>query len=286
MNEKHLTHDYRNASGPVPIRMTNDYLFKALLQKNERVLKALICSVLHLDKDEIHEVEILNPIILGAHVDDKDVILDVRVLFDNAATVDLEKQVANQKNWKERSLYYACRNYTELKSGAGYVKAIPSIQIGFLDYTLFPEHPAFCSSYRLREDREYYTYTDKLAIYVVDLTEIELATEADRKYETDKWAALFRATNWEEVKMLAAGNTAIDEAAETVYHLSEDERIRQICEAREDYMRIQDDIKTIRERLEQEKVQLEAELEQKDAELEQKDAVIRQLQEQLAALQG
>ena len=35
--------------------------------------------------------------------------------------------------------------------------------------------------------------------------------------------------------MLAATSSIIDDAAETLYQLSEDERIRQECEAREDY---------------------------------------------------
>ena len=41
------------ATGPVLIPLTNDYLFRALLQKNEHVLKGLICSLLHLQPDEV-----------------------------------------------------------------------------------------------------------------------------------------------------------------------------------------------------------------------------------------
>ncbi|MBO6208030.1 MAG: hypothetical protein J6O73_13965, partial [Lachnospiraceae bacterium] len=47
--------DYRKARGPVRIRMTNDYLFKALMQRNERVLKALVCALLHLKAEEISD---------------------------------------------------------------------------------------------------------------------------------------------------------------------------------------------------------------------------------------
>ena len=41
------------------------------------------------------------------------------------------------------------------------------------------------------------------------------------------------------IKMLAEKNEAIDDAATTVYQLSEDERIRLQCQAREDYERDQ-----------------------------------------------
>lgn len=42
-----------SATGPVTIPMYNDYLFRALLQRNNRVLKGLICSLLHLDVEQI-----------------------------------------------------------------------------------------------------------------------------------------------------------------------------------------------------------------------------------------
>jgi len=37
-----------SATGPVTIPMTNDYLFRALLQRNNNVLKGLLCSLLQM----------------------------------------------------------------------------------------------------------------------------------------------------------------------------------------------------------------------------------------------
>ena len=119
------------------------------------------------------------------------------------------------------------------------------------------------------EEKEHYAYTNLIEIHVVDLTNIGLATESDKRYGTDKWAALFKATTWEELKMLAAKNPAIDEAVEVVYEVSEDEKIRQRIEAREDYMRTMADINR--------------KLKEKDELLEQKDARIAQLEAELAA---
>ena len=45
-------------SGPLSIPMTNDYLFRALLQKNNHVLKGLVCSLLHLSPEEVRSVTI------------------------------------------------------------------------------------------------------------------------------------------------------------------------------------------------------------------------------------
>ena len=57
--------------GKLTIPMTNDYLFRALLQRNNKVLTGLIASLLHLSPSEISSVEITNPIVLGESTNDK-----------------------------------------------------------------------------------------------------------------------------------------------------------------------------------------------------------------------
>ena len=52
---------FHNASGNIPYRMTNDYMFRAILQTNNFALKGLICSLLHLSEEEIISVTITNP---------------------------------------------------------------------------------------------------------------------------------------------------------------------------------------------------------------------------------
>ena len=78
-------------------------------------------------------------------------------------------------------------------------------------------------------------YSDKLSLHVVDLTQIDNATEEDRLRGIDYWARLFKATTWEEIKMLASNNSFLTEAAETIYQLSAEDKIRLQCEAREDF---------------------------------------------------
>ena len=229
-------------SGPLVIPMTNDYLFRALLQRNNAVLKGLICSLLHLTAEEVSTAEITNPIELGTSFTDKTFILDVKVHLNDLAIINLELQVINQHNWVERSLSYLCRSFDTLQAGKDYRDARPVIQIGLLNYTLFPAHPEFYATYQLLNVKDYTLYSDKLRLSVLDLTHIELATEQDKALQLDCWARLFKATTWEEINMLAQENEAIREAAETVYQLTREERIRMECEAREDYYRTQRDL--------------------------------------------
>ena len=281
-NKTPIVRDYHQAHGPVQISMTNDYLFKALMQRNERVLKALVCALLHLKEKEISKIELKNPIVLGEHADEKDIILDVNVCLNDRKMLDLELQVADEKNWTERSLYYACRNYTSLVKGGKYQNAMPSIHIGLLDFTLFKDYEKFYATYKLLEETDHYPYTDKLQIGVVDLTRIDLATPEDQEYNIDKWARLFKAKTWEDIKMVAAKNRMIDDAATTIYQLTEDERIRQQCEAREDYLRRQ---RGIQEMLEEQKNQLEEQknlLKEQGRKLTEKDQQLTEKDQQIA----
>lgn len=71
---------------------------------------------------------------------------------------------------------------------------------------------------------------------MLDLTHIDLATEEDRSHHIDYWASLFKAKTWEEIKMLAQKDSIIQEASNTIIQLTQDEQIRQRCEARADYL--------------------------------------------------
>jgi predicted transposase/invertase (TIGR01784 family) len=231
------------ATGTIDYRFTNDYMFRAVLQKNERVLKALICSLLHLNPKDITSLEITNPIILGNAITDKEFILDITVRMNDNTLINLEMQVNNLLNWEERSLSYLCRCFDQLNSGEDYVAAGPAIHIGFLDYTPFPEIPEFYATYKLLNVKNHRVYSDKLVLRVVDLTQIDLATDEDKIYQIDRWARLFKATTWEELKMIAKNDDALREASEALYSMNSDETIRAQCRAREDYDRLHNTIK-------------------------------------------
>ena len=116
----HTNLSFETATGSIDYPFTNDYMFRAILQKDKQVLKALIAALLHLKKECIHDVVITNPIELGAAISDKDFILDIRVNLNNEHLIDLEMQMSNEFNWPERSISYAARSFDQLNSGDEY----------------------------------------------------------------------------------------------------------------------------------------------------------------------
>ena len=225
----------QNAKGTIPYGMTNDYMFRAVLQSNNKVLRGLICSLLHLTEEEVISVEIMNPIILGKAIERKEIRLDINVLLNNCTLINLEMQVANELNWQNRSVIYLCRSYDSLNHGQDYVEAKSAVHIGFLNYTLYNDYPEFYASYKLINVKNYQKYSDNITLNVVDLSRIDLATEEDKRYHIDDWAALFKATTWEEIKMLASKDDDMREAAQTIFQFCTDEQVRKMCRDREEY---------------------------------------------------
>lgn len=231
---------WMTATGKLPIPFTNDYLFCAMLQKNNLVLQSLICSLLHMEKEEVYSIEITNPIDLGKQIDKKTIILDIKLILNNSMIIDLEMQVINEHNWPERSLLYLCRVFSEqLPKGGEYINAKPAIQIGILDFTPFPEYPEFFADYYMTNPKNQHVFSDKFRISVLSLKQIELATGEDKAYHIDTWARLFKCKDWREVQMLAKNNPDIQEAVTTIYQLTEDEKTRQMCERREKALFVQ-----------------------------------------------
>ena len=278
-------------TGKLPYRLTNDYLFRAVFQTRPKALEGLCRAVLRLKPEDTLSVTLQNPIKLGTRIDNKEFVLDLAVIINNVLFLNLEMQVYHEAFWKERSLSYTCRSFDQLNHGENYNTVLPVVHVGFLNYSLFPEYPEFFATYELANTSNpnySYLYSDKLRISVVDLTQIELATEDDKCYDIDLWARVFTATTWEEIEMLAQNNEYLKEAVSGVRQLTEDEQIRQQCQAREDFEyweRIRNNyVKELGDNLEQTQDRLEqtqGELEQTQDELEQTQDELNQIKDEL-----
>ena len=225
---------FMSAQGTIRYNMTNNYMFRYILQRYKRILKGLICALLHLKPEQIKSIEITNPIDLAGDVSGKEFILDINVMMNDDTLINLEMQVANEHNWPERSLIYLCRAFDQLERGQKYEEILPAIHIGFLDFDLFPGDTEFYSTYQMLNIKTHEVYSSKFTLSVVQLNKTEYATEEDKAYGIDYWAEIFKAKTWEELKMLAKNNEYMEEVAEALYVANADEIVRQQCRARED----------------------------------------------------
>ena len=246
-------------TGKLAFTLTNDYLFKILLQKNEDILCALLSS---LPPDAIHSVAITNTIDPGTVVTDKGNILDVKLILNNRQILNLEMQAKNEHNWPERSLFYLCRSFDNVSKGQDYLSVLPVHHIGILNFSLDGMPKQFYSHYYLTEQHTHTIYTTKFRLSVLDLTQAGLANKADRRHFLHLWAAVFRATTWEEFYMIAKEDILFQKVADALYLISEN---RELAEQ----IRRQWEAEATRKRLEEEWRQREAEYQQRIAEYQQ-----------------
>ncbi|WP_155242803.1 hypothetical protein [Butyrivibrio fibrisolvens] len=61
-----------------------------------------------------------------------------------------------------------------------------------------------------------------------------MATEEDKKHKIDTWAKLFKATTWEEIKMITSTNPSMNSTAEKIFATNSDFMIAERCRIRED----------------------------------------------------
>lgn len=197
-----------------------------------------MATLLEMDEADIVDCHLENPIELGKEIEGKECILDVKLILNHAKIINIELQVYKQTYWGERSLLYWARAYDSLKSEEDYGKLLPTYHIGILDFTLFEDHPKFMAKYQILDVEDQFLYSDKLCIKVLDLTQLEKAQKRSNvNKKLLKWASIFKAETLEELEQLANGEEVFEKMVVTMKKLSEDEKIRMQCEAREDYER-------------------------------------------------
>lgn len=112
-------------------------------------------------------------------------------------------------------------------------------------------------------------YSDKLYLSVLNLKHRELATEEDKQWGLDKWAAAFLADTWEEFRMLAADNSVYEDVADAIYEAMLDENKREAC------LRYEEE-KAVKARLIREKDDALKVIQEKDVAIQEKDMAIQE----------
>ena len=141
-------------------------------------------------------------------------------------------------------------------------------------------------------------YSDKFSLYVLDLSQIDLATKEDCFWQVDEWAKLFKATTWEEIKMTADKNEYLTETSNTLCDLYADRNVRERCLDRIEYnlrmKRYEDDLARYKEEIMLKDKALEENqkarekdkktIKEQSIALDEKDALIKRLMEENANL--
>ena len=223
-----------------------DFAFKEIMM-DPKARIGFLAAVLKLRPEDIRETQILNTSLRKEHADDKQGILDVRVLLGDGTEVDIEIQLSELAVWADRSLFYLAKMFTgQIRPWEGYHVLKKCVGISILDFVLFkdaaqeggePQGDAgFYSCFHIREDSRHFIYTDKMEFHVIELPKLPQEVREGCS-DIELWARFINAEKKEVFDMLAKNDPYIGSAYQRLQLISQDRQMRMEYETREKAIR-------------------------------------------------
>ena len=215
------------------LNLTNDFVFKKVFGKkgNESILKDLLEAIL---KIKIKKIELQTEVELERElIDDKTGVLDIEATIDDNTIIDVEMQMRNQYNMKERSLFYWARlYYTGLKKKEEYKENKRVITINIVNFDMFKEGP-YHEKIELRREYKNILLTNKLEIHFIQLSKFLKEGQEEKDKKMWQWLTFICNKNRKEVERVMKENKEIEKANEELEYLTGDDAVRRIAFLRE-----------------------------------------------------
>ncbi|MDR3350008.1 MAG: Rpn family recombination-promoting nuclease/putative transposase, partial [Acidaminococcales bacterium] len=190
----------------------NDFIFKLIFgdQRNADVLASFLQAVLDLPKSEYEELSIVDPHLKRESADDKLSVLDVKIHTKSGKVVEVEIQILETPQMRERIVYYAGKMITEqISRGEDYGAIKRVISIVITDYELIKENRKYHNRYRLYDKESGSEFTDILEVNTLELPKVP---KRDDRTELFDWLLFLKSEGGEELEMLAKKNPQIKKA--------------------------------------------------------------------------
>ncbi len=209
----------------ITVKLTNNYAFQKIF-KNTKIVKGFLMALLDLKEYEIKKIEITDPFTLGEDNEEKEGILDIKLILNQNRKINIEMQNTYQDDWTERSLFYNCRMFTEgFQKGQPYGKLPPCIHIGILNFNQMIS-PNYYHKITLMDEKTKEIYSRKFQFHMLELKKLKNAKEKQRRKPLYQWAKLLAAQTWEELEQESKGNKYMERALEEMIKISQDEMER------------------------------------------------------------
>ena len=215
------------------VKLKLDVIFKRVFgnEKNEKIIAAFISDLLEIPRESIKKIYINNVELTPEYLEQKFSRLDLKMDVDGRI-VNIELQVNKESFFKERTLFYWSKLYSEeLLAGDEYTELKQTICINIINFNLF-ECEDYHSNFKILESERKELLTDKFAIHFFELKKVG-------KYRKNKrmedWLNLINAETEGDL-MAIQQSTTIPEVQDTIVmlrHLSADQQVRQEAYYRE-----------------------------------------------------
>jgi predicted transposase/invertase (TIGR01784 family) len=215
-----------------------DFAFKFIFgsEQNKDILIDFLNATINGD-ETITNITLLNPFNMKEYIDDKLSILDVKAQLDNGTFVNVEVQLLNQKDMKNRTLYYWSKLYSsQLSESENYFKLKKTIAINILNFVLLDETQKYHTTYHLQEDKEGFQLTELMEIHMIEIPKLMHSCESLDDKLVD-WLLFLENPENKNMEVLTMKNPKIKKAMTVLEFISSDKRARELYEARQKEIR-------------------------------------------------
>jgi predicted transposase/invertase (TIGR01784 family) len=222
-----------------------DFVFKLLFgnEKDTSFLISFLNATLDLEGERvIKSVIIKSPVNDRQTEDDKLSIMDVKAETNDETVINIEIQLRDQHNMRQRTLYHLSKMIAErLNKGEDYKEIGKTVAINILDFDLLGEETRFHNKFRLLETQTHKELTDVAEIHFMELPVLRRYIEQNKE-DITKIIGKERLLNWllfiddpdsEYAKLAERTDETIGRAKDMLRTLSTDEKLREEYLARE-----------------------------------------------------
>ena len=219
-----------------------DLVFKKIFGdvRNTDILADFLATVLAIKPSDISQIEILDNEIIPDILLSKFSRLDLRITINKVTSVNIEIQILNYGNYKERTLFYWAKMYTgELQKNEDYINLKNAISINVIDFNLF-ECKEYHSTFKVFEEHRQELLTDKFRIDFLELRKAKDMKESGSMTDKKQMWMDFLNTNAEDdetLERLATESPIMKKAVAVLRQMSADEKELYEIEQREKAVR-------------------------------------------------
>lgn len=213
--------------------LKNDVIFKAFFGRkgNEEFLIDFLKGLLKID---IKEIIIRDEVSLERlNKDEKAGRLDLQAILDNGTIVNIEMQLQNEYNIKERTTFYSSKVISkETKRGTKYKDIKQVIMINILDYEMLGFDEYISKTAIVLDKHREYEVLKGIKWYFIELPKFR-KQNPNMNEKVNQWLALIDNYDKGLIKLAQEKNKKIKSAIDELGVLTGDEEVQRLAELRE-----------------------------------------------------
>ena len=224
---------------PEIVKPKLDIIFKRIFGdvKNKEIVMRFLSDMLEIPLKRIKDIHFDNGELTSKYLEEKFSRLDLKIELQdvddsNDKIINVEMQVNSEPAFRERTLYYWSKMYSEeLKSGEEYDLLKQTICINIINFNLF-DSLEYQSHFQILEKARHELLTDKFQIYFFELRKLKKSSTGKA---VEDWLNFINAEKKEDLMALELSTKIpeVKDVIEQIRELSADEKLRRLAFYRE-----------------------------------------------------